>query len=171
MAGIPTVDVTMIPSKFEVEAQFYSISLRVNDFKEPLTMAIKKVLIPSFRTNFRVGGRPAWQPLSPVTMKLRQTLHKGGYKYGGKILVNTGRLRRRATAMKIWTITDKSAEVTGLGPDRWYGELQQAGSTGIAHKIPARPFLVIQPEDELAIDEIFYTWIEAVVDEEGFHPG
>src|SRR5882757_1225652 len=106
---------------------------------------------------------------------------------GSKILDSTGALKRKATQLNLWTIDREKAEVQDLPDSVWYGKVQQSGypagtttiSRGVtasqlgaslrelgnikqgktAPDIPARPFLVIQPEDEDKIKDVFTVWL------------
>lgn len=98
------------------------LGLDIRSFKEPLTRAIKLVIIPSIRKNFQSGGRPAWTPLAEATIIRR------GYS-AWPILNVTGRLQRRATQFNIWDIGMTSATVRKLPQDAFYGVYHQAGGS------------------------------------------
>jgi phage gpG-like protein len=119
----------------------------IQDFTEALEDVIEKVMIPSFQTNFAVGGRPPWEPLSDAYSER---------KSGGSILVLSGALRGAATSRDIWTVDDTAAWIDGLPEDVWYGMVHQDGSA----TTPARPFILIQPEDEAKIEEVFGEWLD-----------
>jgi phage gpG-like protein len=151
----------------------------IESFKEPLTASVKMVIIPSIRQNFDEGGRPAWEPLADFTVSQR----KGA---AGPILIRSGRLRTDATQFARWMITDTAASIQNWPQSSWYGQLHQAGyggrvSTKAVKKvrpgvvsaaqimggadseggaIPARPFIMYQPEDIPKIHEIFDQWLE-----------
>jgi len=106
---------------------------------------------------------------------------------GNNILDSTGALKRKATQLNLWTIDREKAEVQDLQQSVWYGKVQQSGypvgtttvkrgvtagqlGAGLrelgnikqgktAPDVPARPFLVIQPEDEDRIRDIFIVWL------------
>lgn len=95
-------------------------ALDISTFREPLRDSVKNVMIPSIRKNFNSGGRPQWAALAPRTVTNRGS--------AGPILIRSGRLRRGATSIGIWTITAAAATVKDL-PDRiWYGKVHQAGA-------------------------------------------
>lgn len=168
-----------------------------NGFVEPLTKAIREVMMPSIQQNFASGGRPAWEPLSESTLEIRRRFGVGGTR----TLYVTGRLENVASSFEIWTITRAFATIRDLPPSVWYGKIHQAGyegqnsmkrrlrktggDVGAAHEslmadqisamrsgttlggggvaaIPARPFIVFQPEDEDEITQIFIDWMEKV---------
>lgn len=156
------------------------LGLDIRSFKEPLTRAVRQVMIPSIRQNFAVGGRPPWETLAEDTMKLRE---QGGYGPGGPILVRTGALQRNMGYLTMWTVTSNFATIKDLPARIWYGKIHQSGygsfgslvrtagsakealaQTGTRHdakiSIPARPFVMFQPEDILAIEEVFGTWLD-----------
>lgn len=139
------------PSPAIIAASIDKLGMDIRSFREPLKRAIKEVMIPSFRQNFAQGGRPAWKPLSPVTVKLRGS--------AGPVLVRSGRLKRTMGQQNIWTVTKEHAVIRRLPQHSWYGHLHQAGNrTNVI--IPARPFALIQPEDEEKITEVFDKWLE-----------
>lgn len=163
------------------------LGIDIRSFREPLTRAIKQIMIPSFRKNFAAGGRPAWEPLTEATIKLR------GYS-AWPILVRSGALRKAATTQSIWDIGVTSAVIRKLPARVWYGALHQEGYGGfgkvaeaarkklgpkatnkqvnaLAFKmieskgkaaavvIPERPFIVMQPEDAEGIERVFAEWL------------
>lgn len=181
------------------------LGVDIRSFREPLTRAIRQVMMPSIAENFNVGGRPAWEPLAEATWDIRKRM---GWE-GGDILLLSGALRKGASSFKIWTITRENAIIRDLPENIWYGKVHQGGYEGQSMKklaakhggnfgaalkeiqgyqkqimkglasrgagtsladlgmrigdtstIPARPFLVIQPEDEQDIEEIFMEWLE-----------
>lgn len=134
----------------------------LRSFRQPLAASVQTVLAPSIQRNFDVGGRPPWEPLDENTLK-----HKK--RSGKKILVDTGRLRDVASSSDIWTVTSNSASPT-LPSSVKYGNVHQFGSRDPSTDIPPRPFMAIQPEDELAVEEIFFAWIQARAALAGFKP-
>lgn len=136
---------------------FENLAKGIKSLREPLELAIKGVLAPSFRQNFYVGGRPAWEPLSDVTIERK---HAKGSKNPETILVDTGALRRMAGQLNIWTVEGGYGNI-GAAEARLdnmtlpYAEIHQVGMTNM----PARPWAVIQPEDEEKIQFVFDAWM------------
>jgi hypothetical protein len=104
-AVVPTVHFE--PTIGLVAAKIDTLAARIESFRKPLTMAIEQVIIPSIRTNFRVGGRPKWAPLSEFTIKMRDGSAE-------PILRRTGTLESAVTQLGIWDITTKSAVLRDL---------------------------------------------------------
>ena len=182
------ISIEFQPSPVILVAELAAISDELEDFTEPLTDSIKKVMMPSIRANFKAQGRPSWAPLSAATLNRRKYDGRG---VTGRILSRTTRLLRRATAFKIWTVNGKAGEafVASLGGDVWYGNIHQMGFEGsgegigriirggvpqipsatlrpgdeivegYAGDIPARPFILIQPEDAADIEQVFEDWV------------
>jgi phage gpG-like protein len=154
------------------------LGLDIRSFREPLRRSVKEVMIPSIRMNFDSGGRPPWEGLAGKTI----------YRKGGstKILVTTGALQRVATQLNIWTIDSEKALISNLPQSVWYGKVHQAGYGGGTQQkkvriknvatgqwdeftesgaesgtgaIPARPFIVMQNEDIMAIERVFSDWL------------
>jgi phage gpG-like protein len=177
------------PSVGIVAARIFTLGRDISSFKEPLTEAVRKVMIPSIQTNFNVGGRPTWEPLADYTLQRRE---EEGYGRGNEPLIRTGQLQFTMRSMSTWQITDKFATVRDLPAKVWYGKLQQQGygsfgasvvaAGGDIKKavaslgkggdakvvIPARPFVMIQEEDGRAIQVIFDKWITKQALKAGF---
>lgn len=104
--------------------------IAIQNQREPLIKAVREVMQPSIRKNFRQRGRPTkWQPLAPFTLQ-----RKGmeGISDGDKPLHRTGKLEKGAASFRIWTISDNSATVKNLPQNIWYGAIHQEGHGGFA---------------------------------------
>lgn len=158
------IDVDIKPLPFILVGQFNALAFSVRSYREPLTAAVKMVVIPSIKLNFDVNGRPAWKDWAAETMYRRE--YEGyGSGLGDSILVRKGKLKRAAQAFARWTITKDSAIASGQFPgSAWYGPLHQRGFTG-GHgaQVPARPFMLIQNEDVPKIEAIFSAWLAVKV--------
>jgi phage gpG-like protein len=58
----------------------------------------------------------------------------------------------------IWTVTDEHAVIENLPSHSWYGIIHQGGNRKTV-TIPARPFALIQAEDQDKIVEVFDRWL------------
>lgn len=128
---------------------------RARSFRVPLEQSVDQVIRPSFRTNFRVEGRPSWIDLSPETKASR--ISKGIPP--GPILDR----RRGAIGLKyaaqqknIWEINGQSgtAVIRSLPERVWYGRLHDFGEGGM----PQRRFFSITNDDVDKIEQIFESW-------------
>jgi phage gpG-like protein len=196
MAGAPTIKqlqssvrtgvtftTEFIPPLGIVAAHLDTLGVLVSSLEEPLHKAVREVVIPSIQTNFDVGGRPAWPPLSDGTLEIRQHL---GVE-GGGILVLSGSLRSAMGDEGSWQFSNDSASLS-IPDSVWYGNIHQQGyggkgggrsAAGKTFKeivraaqavqpvsaIPQRPFAVLQAEDEAAIHEIFMEWLGEKIEE------
>jgi phage gpG-like protein len=144
------LEITMIPGAALMRAAFEGLGMAISKFDDPLRDCIEKVMAPSIRTNFDVGGRPPWEPDEPQT-----NIHRAlkGERGGGPLVV-TGALRGAASSVGAWSFSTESAELTSTEVP--YGIFHQEGTA----TIPARPWGVVQPEDEDAMAEVFASWIE-----------
>lgn len=103
------------------------------------------------RRQFDVGGDPKWARLAPSTIVRK----KGDYRP----LIRTGKLQRKASAYNRWEITKNSAKYT-LPPDVSYGYFHQKGFTHLPNTwVPARPFAVVSPKQEIMVNYEFDRWI------------
>lgn len=118
----------------------------------PLMTMMGRHMMPSIRTNFLVGGRPTWEQLQTIVVGPRGSRSQkyrrvqGRTRLGGP-LVLTGDLRNHISfvAEKLDLILTASPTPGVKGPVHQYG----ATGAGRGHNvmIPARPYLVFQPED------------------------
>lgn len=165
--------ITFEPSIGIAAGRIDKLGLDIRSFHEPLKRAVKEVMIPSIATNFALGGRPAWEPLSAGTLEVRRNW---GLTHTEPLLW-TQKLYRTAQQQNIWSISRDSAIINDLPSRAWYGKIHQAGYSGSGGMgmnkqgeitghgrpvaaIPARPFLVIQPEDRTAITVVFAKWLD-----------
>lgn len=102
----------------------------ISNFRAPLVHAVKTVMIPSFRKNFEAEGRPSWEPMAEATEMLRE--REGS---SGPLLNRTGKLKRTAASLSIWTITKESASIQDLPEKVWYGKVHQEGMGGMGRRV------------------------------------
>ena len=153
----------------------------IRSFKEPLLRSIK-YMGSSFDMNFQKGGRPEkWQDLADETWKKKR----------GKILDETGALRKAVKQLNIWTVSRDSAFVNDLPDKVWYGKVHQQGWGGqqvtvpniglggagqtttvtadlAEGGIPQRRFIMMQDEDIIIIERIFTDYLGERVLANGF---
>lgn len=132
---------------------FDTMGTSVKSFKEPLTRSVREVINPSIATNFAVGGRPPWTPLSPLTV------FKKGH---ATILIESGRLAKVAPQMKSWSIDGIAGEARLDSVSAPYGVYHQNGFYNVRTGtfVPAREWAVIQEQDAEKVEEIFWEWLE-----------
>lgn len=164
-AQVMSVDMTFEPSIGIMARKVDKLGTSIRSFREPLTEAIRAVVIPSIRTNFLKSGRPRWVDDTEATWKQKR----------GKILVESGALMQTMGYMNIWHIDSEKAMLANLPSSVWYGAIHQGGigahqafhdpvtnsavNLGDTGAIPARPFVMLQAEDLPLIDEIFVKWV------------
>jgi phage gpG-like protein len=179
------IETDFIPPLRLVAERIATLGAKVSSFEEPLHKAITEVVIPSILTNFDVGGRPPWEPLSEATHEISERLGKPARS----VLIRTGSLRAAMGDVGSWDIGEDTAELTI--PDKvWYGIVHQGGFEGkaggskikgksfkqIVHDptlsaelpispIPERPFAVLQPQDEAKIEDVFMEWLGEKIEE------
>lgn len=146
------------PPVLDMGNRMHFLGSSISSFKEPLRKAVKDVVIPSFETNFAVGGRPAWEPLSDYTLERRSNAGTGS-----QILVEHGQLYYYATHAQAWTYDDQEGEAwiqtSKLGA-AFYGEVHQWGGYAGSVFIPQREWAVFQEEDANRIGEVFEEWLD-----------
>ncbi len=112
-----------------------ALQRRLNAPGELLTAAAP-VVSAAIEENFEQEGRPLpWPPLAPATLRRKPA--------GLKILQRTGRLRR-----SIETRVEGGALIAATGVP--YAAAHQSGIPG---RLPARPFLVLAPEDIAGVEQ------------------
>jgi phage virion morphogenesis protein len=155
-----SISIEFSPPIEEIEADLAAIGRDLSNMRTPLTQSVKQVVIPSIDANFAAGGRPAWEPLAPNTVERRNRQGTGL-----SILQVSGRLRAAATQFSRWNVDTDSAQIANWPTDvitRAGVHQNGAEATGVggASRIPARPFLMLQDDDQEKITEIFLTWME-----------
>jgi phage gpG-like protein len=171
------ISVDWDPSPAILAAGYFDFGISLRSYREPLKRSVQKVVAPSIKHNFEVGGRPAWLPLAEYTQEARA---REGYGSARPILVRTGKLKRVAGQLNIWTIESDKAFVSQL-PGADYGIVHQGGGGAGAFKgmagdlisgeVPARPFLLIQDDDVDRIETVFLDWARERLVLAGFKPG
>jgi phage gpG-like protein len=161
---VVSMEIDFEPSVGIMARKIEKFGADIRSFRVPLTRAVREVMIPSIQMNFMKSGRPRWADLSEATWKQKS----------GKILVESGKLQQGMKSFGLWHIDTEKALIPSLPQSIWYGNLHQAGygSAEMFHDpvtnetvnvggsgAPARPFVVIQEEDGVKIDEIFNLWV------------
>jgi len=133
----------------------------------PANRIIGEYVRGSVLKNFEAQGRPEpWTPLADATLwgrvRGKKFTKRGGLTKnaerrisGARILMRTGRLRK-----SIGYLAGKD-KVT-IGTNLIYSAIQQfGGMAGRGHQveIPARPYLMLQDEDQPAIEKILGDWL------------
>lgn len=142
-------DVTILPPAAFLAEDFLALSLQVKSFHEPLKRSVQQVMAPSIAANFDAGGRPAWAPLADATIEDKDRLG-----FPPDILIRTGKLKRVAQQLNIWTITSEEAYVSDL-PGAEYGFFHEGGT----QFMPQRIFMDVTENDENKIADVFEAWI------------
>jgi phage gpG-like protein len=144
--------VTMFPSASALVGQLNWHAGQVRSLREPLERAVREVVIPRVGSNFAgtTAAGNGWQPIQEASKF--SSYRKG--KEGNPTLDVSGKLKRHAQTIGIWTFTQQSAFVAGL-PTAPYGIFHQDGAV---HLVP-REFLIINDQDINAIEEIFKDWV------------
>lgn len=133
-----------------ISAAIELLGENLDDFQEPLQASLELVILPSIAKNFEVGGRPKWAPLSyPYVVNRRPA----------PILVQTGALFQATQSMQNWDVGPNSITMNGIASVK-YAAYHQTGT----RKMPARPYVMIQPEDVSAIVQIFEIWVDGLID-------
>jgi len=165
------------------------LGMSFKSFREPLELSLDKVIIPSITQNFAAQGRPAWTPLAQSTIvnRLYQNFPRG------PILQRTGRLRRESTRKNIWDISASEVRMRAVYFDQKvpYAQFHQSGTrirTVTKHTLttfmegssgftsfnaskkttkqatmPARPFVLLQLDEEVEIHNIFIDFMQLQV--------
>jgi len=187
------IDVDILPNPVIMVGQMEGLAASIRSAREPLTEAVKEVVIPSIWENFAQEGRPqAWERLAPATVLIRE---EEGFNGSGPILQRTTKLFKAATAFARWTIQKDMAYVSNFPASVWYAGIHQAGATfdvqvkpvkelppviaNIGGRsgdvqsfgIPARPFMLIQKGDEKDIQDVFARWVMRKAATHGFVAG
>ena len=166
----------MIAMKIDTNAPIVAQRLvlysnRLRNWTVPLK-AFGRILVRSVTQNFEAEARPkAWKPLALATLigrvgggsligKKGQELKRAQKRLSNvKILQDSGLLKNSARA----EVTGNTLRVGPSGPAAIYAAIHQfGGKAGRGRKItiPARPFLLVQPEDETELLDLIRNQIE-----------
>ena len=185
------------PSIAIVAKDIDHLGAQFEDFREVLALAVRKVMIPSFEKNFADEGRPSsWAPLAAYIVKVRGTAHpilnqSGALKDAATSFeiwsFNATTATIRSLPGDVWYGYLHQAGFGGFGNRINQArtklgkgakekdvralafKLSESGSKrGQSINIPARPFILLQEEDEGDIADIFYVWLGVKVKEAGF---
>lgn len=162
-SGVQFMEIDFNPEPIILAAAFEKWGMDIRSFKEPLERSVRQVLSPSLTKNFDVGGRPAWIPLSDMTIK--EKTRKGYAGVAGTPLVRTRALAKQVGYYNLWVINGPAGEAY-ISPAKmsgvFYGVYHNFGMAGGADEpgYPAREWAIIQTEDANEIEEIFFDWIE-----------
>jgi phage gpG-like protein len=123
------------------------------------------IVVESSQKNFIDGGRPKWPELSPITIALRR---KGKGAGEPQPLRDTGVLMAsigNKSSIGIYVLKKDSLR---LGTAVSYAAAHQDGVKSTkgfikGKKIPARPFLVIQDEDETKILDLAGEFVDGLL--------
>lgn len=127
---------TQIQLRIQLESGFALLKALRRHLEAPgeLLAAAEPVVAGAIQQNFDEEGRPIpWPRLAPATLRRKPA--------GLKILQRTGRLRR-----SIATQVEGGALIASTNVP--YAVAHQSGVPG---RLPARPFLVLAPEDGAAV--------------------
>ncbi len=157
-AGWVTLEVD--PPMESIRDDLREINRDLSNMRTPLREAVRQVVIPSIDTNFQVGGRPPWTPLSEQTIERRTRQGTGT-----KILVETGKLRQAATQFSRWEIGQESAVIANWPANvKTRAAVAEGGASRSGRTrtvdVPPRPFLLIQDQDAVMIEAVFLAWME-----------
>jgi phage gpG-like protein len=128
-----------------------------------LERAVDEVVRPSVAANFEAGGRPPWDELAEATLERRE---RAGL--GDRPLIASGAGMDAALDRSRWSISRSQAVYPGggwSGPGAHIRFHQQGSEDG---RLPARPFVQLQPEDECALDRVGLAWLDGRLREAGF---
>ena len=153
------LDITIMPT--QVGKDYAALARDVRSFREPLKRSVKQVMGPSFRKNFEVGGRPTWPPLADETLRI-----KAQQNYPDDILIRTGKLRRVAGQLNLWSFSKDDARVVTIPPGAEYGQFHMSGTKWM----PAREWMGFQSEDVDKIEQVFVEWIQERAARRGWTP-
>jgi phage gpG-like protein len=179
---------TFSPSIGIIARNIDKMGIDIRSFKEPLKRAVQQVIIPSIQQNFEEEGRPPWDPYSASTLDIRERLGDPVNKLLNKtgdlqnvmqrynlwtvnnnaaILLDIplwyGKLHQEGHGKSMAAAIKRTGSAAGAF-NQINSQIKSAIKTGTTIRgtdmnIPARPFVMIQPEDVPKIQEVFERWL------------
>jgi phage gpG-like protein len=132
--------------------RFGKLATRIGAFRLPLQGSVRSVAVPSITENFEAGGNPPWARLAASTI---------AQKGHDRPLFERGAGMASATALARWHVAHDEAEYRGDSFPRSteYMKFHQSGT----ERMPARPFAVLQDDDEREVNSVFHAWMDAQI--------
>jgi phage gpG-like protein len=117
---------------------------------------VRSVAIETVKQNFEAGGNPPWERLKESTIEA---------KGSDRILFDSGAGMASATSLARWNIFQDEAEYRGdsFPKSTAYMRFHESGTD----LMPARPFAVLQDDDERAVNGIFHAWVDLMIKASG----
>lgn len=175
------------PAPVVLAADITRFARNLEDFRIPLGRSVRQVMSPSFVKNFDLGGRPPWEPLADFTIEMRREqgfgsgpvlVRSGALKaaagspniwsinekaaiiQGLPANVWYGMVHQEGAGGLKWLIAKHGAEKATQMLDASIRHAMHTGQTiKASFNIPERPWAVIQPQDEIAIQRVFDLWL------------
>lgn len=141
----------------------FVMAARLGDMTEPLTLSVRKVIIPSMEYNFFAQGRPKWAELSPEWKEYKLSLP---ISMNYLTLLFTHKLVTTVMGKVYWRITKTSADMEALDGRVPYAKYHQSGT----RTMPQRQFAILQLQDIENIAVIFDDWIRRTIYSRDFWP-
>jgi phage gpG-like protein len=140
------LEVTVTPN---LGPRFGKLAVRTGGFRVPLQGSVRSVAVPSVKENFEAGGNPPWVRLKESTIEA---------KGHDRPLFDSGAGMASATSLARWHVAHDEAEYRGdsFPKSTAYMRFHESGTD----LMPARPFAVLQDDDERAVNGIFHTWVD-----------
>ncbi len=134
---MPQPGLTYTVDDLQVKRRIRKLLGNLNDL-EPVMENIGEMGVRSIQENFKQGGRPGkWKGLKAATIKQRIKVSK----WPGEILVRSGELKKISHQASKRDVVLSPADVD-------YDAIHHFGKPG---KMPARPYMLLQKEDETEI--------------------
>jgi len=167
----------------KVDSALIFLDAQLRNYSVPLAQ-VGEYMVKSVQSNFLEQGRPTpWLPLSPMTLARRKKGTSGG---SPKILMDRGFLFKSITRSEPTETEVKVGTNISYGKLHQFGGISRisahketvgkhyrntkSGRVKVkeftrdvkakSYKIPARPFLLFQPEDTVAINKIITMYIQ-----------
>lgn len=139
----------------DTQEKLNKLNAKLQDFKPELEGDISIIMMRSFDKNFTEGGRPTKWPES-----------KAAIARSGQTLIDSGRLRRSLSTKgnpdQFYEVGKLNLKIGSTVP---YARTHNDGLTikifgRTNYKFPERPFVIIQPEDEVSINQVLVRSIQ-----------
>jgi phage gpG-like protein len=131
-------------------ARVFHTTAGISDFSPVLKDIGREVVSPSVAQNFESEGRPAWAPLSPVTIARKQA---AGAPRPSAILFHTGKMYEAATNHERYTVNRSMLKAYPKRGPYWI--YHQKGGP----RLPQRVIMMLQAEDRTKINNMFADFI------------
>lgn len=143
------------PEPIVVANEYYQAAAELENLSVPLSLSLPEVIAATGR-HFADEG-PGWQDWAESYVNFAEAHNEG-------ILHQEGTLLEGATSPESYDVLDDSIVWTGAAaPETWIWHEEGRPNRRRGGTLPARPFIGLDEQAEVAIEAIFLAWLDSII--------